>query len=91
MSNSNEELSRMILDFLESDAKFVTMSPQEKSKVFRIYDDILESFYKCLIFDNVYPILLIHDYKTALFVKEVLEDTANLIPTLSRITVRTIS
>ena len=91
MSKSSDDLAILILNYLESEEKFTSMTPKEKAKVFQIYNDILECFYKCLMFDNVYPILLIHDYQTALLVKDVLEETANVIPALHRITVRTIS
>ena len=89
--NEADKLAIVILSYLESNEQFANMSPNEKSKVFEVYQEILDCIYKCIKYENVYPILLVHDYEISVAVKNLIEETQELIPALSRITVRTVS
>jgi len=89
--NEADKLAIVILSYLETSEKFSNMTPNEKSKVFEVYQEILDCIYKCIKHENVYPILLVQDYEVSVAVKNLIEETKELIPALSRITVRTVS
>ena len=91
MSKSNDDLAILILNYLESEEKFTSMTPKEKAKVFKIYNDILECFYKCLVFENVYPILLVQNYKSKEIIWKALREVELIIPTVRNIKIEVVN
>lgn len=87
----SEELADFILQYLEENDSFNALDPKEKIKVFKLYNEVLEAFYKSILYPNVLPIVSVYDFKTATIMASVLDKVGTIIPAIDKIKVRLIN
>ena len=87
----SDELADFILQYLEENDSFNVLEPKEKIKVFKLYNEVLEAFYKSILYPNVLPIVSVYDFQTATIMSSVLDKVGTIIPAIDKIKVRLIN
>lgn len=88
INDFEKDISKFILEYLESIPHFDNMNPDDKAVVYKVYHSIIDALYMVLVYPNVYPLILVHDIDSQQVIEVCLDKLANSIPSLERVKVR---
>jgi hypothetical protein len=88
INDFEKDISKFILEYLESIPHFDNMDPNDKAVVYKVYHSIIDALYMVLVYPNVYPLILVHDIDSQQVIEVCLDKLANSIPSLERVKVR---
>lgn len=86
-NNFEKDISKFILEYLESIPHFDNMNPDDKAVVYKVYHSIIDALYMVLVYPNVYPLILVHDIDSQQVIEVCLEKLSKSIPSLERVKV----
>jgi len=86
-----ETISSFIVEFLEGDEDFDSLTKDEQDKTFGIYSTILNAVHRSSFYENVYPIIYVVDTKSKEVVEKAMNRIIDIVPEVGRITVQLVN
>ncbi len=78
-------INTFLKSYLDNNEEFEDLETQERLYIYSVLKKLLSLIYKVIKYPNVYPILLVQNYKSKIIIQKAFKEIEIVIPTVNNI------